>query len=76
MSTDNPPEQKKAPKVDRNRESWAIFCKDQKEADAALKKATDKIGQTHLIVSAKVTFTTKFHDGNLYKIDIVKTNKN
>jgi hypothetical protein len=72
----NQPEHQKAPHVDKNKESWVIFCKDQKEADAALKKATDKINQTHLVVSAKVTFTTKFHDGNLYKIDIVKAPKN
>ena len=62
-------------KVDHNRESWAIFCKNDDEAQAALKKATDKISETHLIVSANVKFTSKFHDGNIYQINIIKAQK-
>jgi len=70
-----PPDHNHAPKPDHNHETWAAFYKNDEEAQAALKKATDKISETHLIVSAKVTFTTKYHDGNIYKIDIVKAKK-
>jgi hypothetical protein len=70
-----PPNHNSSPKVDHNHETWAAFYKNDNEANAALKKITDKISQTHLIVSAKVTFTAKFHDGNIYKIDIFKAPK-
>jgi hypothetical protein len=70
-----PPDHNHAPNPDHNHETWAAFYKNDEEAQAALKKATDKISQTHLIVSAKIIFTAKFHDGNIYKIDIYKAKK-
>jgi hypothetical protein len=70
-----PPEPNKPPVVDHNHETWAAFYKNDEEAQLALKKITEKIAETFLIVSAKVTFTTKFHDGNIYKIDIYKAKK-
>ncbi len=76
MSMMLPPNHNYSPKPDHNHETWAAFFKNDEEAQKALKKATDKISETHLIVSAKVTFTTKFHDGNIYKIDIYKAPKN
>ena len=75
MSMMLPPEPNKAPKVDHNHETWAAFFKTQEEADAALKKATDKMSETHLIVSAKVRFLKAFHDGSIYQIDIYKAKK-
>ena len=75
MSMLQSPNHNHAPKPDHNHETWAAFYKNDEEAQAALKKATDKISETHLIVSAKVTFTAKFHDGNIYKIDIYKAPK-
>ena len=75
MSMFTTPTHQHAPKVDHNHETWHVFYKDNEEAEKALKRITEKISQTHLVVSAKVIFTTKFHDGNIYKIDIVKAKK-
>lgn len=58
-----------------NHETWSAFYKNDEEAKQALEKITKKISETHLIVSAKIIFTTKFHDGNIYKIDIVKAKR-
>jgi predicted transcriptional regulator len=58
-----------------NHETWSAFYKNDQEANDALKKITTKLGENYLIVSAKIVFTTKFHDGNIYKIDIVKAKR-
>lgn len=76
MSMNQPSKPQVAPKVDHNRETWCVFHKDDKEAQEALERITKKLSETHLIVSAKIIFTTKFHDGNIYKVDIVKAKKN
>ena len=75
MSMMLPPEHNHVPKPDHNHETWSVFHKNDEEAKQALDKITKKLSETHLIVSAKVTFTAKFHDGNIYKIDIVKAKK-
>jgi hypothetical protein len=58
-----------------NHETWSAFYKNDQEAQEALTRITKKLGETHLIVSAKITFTAKFHDGNIYKVNIVKAKK-
>jgi hypothetical protein len=58
-----------------NHETWSAFYKDDQAAQEALKRITTKLSETHLIVSAKMIFTAKFHDGNIYKVDIVKAKK-
>jgi hypothetical protein len=58
-----------------NHETWSAFYKNDEAAQEALVRITKKLGETHLIVSAKITFTAKFHDGNIYKVNIVKAKK-
>lgn len=75
MSMMLPPENNKAPIIDRNKESWAVFHKSEEDVQKDLKKITDKFSQTHLIVSATYKFVSKFHDGCIYQINIVKAPK-
>lgn len=65
----------KAPTVDHNKECWSAFYKNEEDAKRALEKITTKLSETHLIVSAKVKFVTKYKDGNVYEIHIVKAKK-
>jgi hypothetical protein len=58
-----------------NHETWSAFYKNDEEAQEALTRITKKLAENHLIVKAKIIFTTKFHDGKIYKIDIVKAKK-
>lgn len=65
----------KAPLVDHNKECWSAFYKNDEEAKSSLEKITAKISETHLVVSAKIKFITKYKDGNVYEIHIVKAKK-
>lgn len=66
------PQRDKAPIVDHNIEKWAVFHKNDEEAEAALLKVTKKLSENHRIVSSEYKFMCKFHDGNIYQFHIVK----